>query len=301
MLKMLQLNYFRILARTQNITKTAEELHISPPSLKATITRLEEEVGVNLFSRRGRNIYLNSYGEIFLKHIDEVFDILDNAGRELEEAVNKGSHSIKIGASALSLWLDAIAVFYQKNLETKINHSVLKLDNLHNSNYYSDYDFLITSNTNFKDEEWDSEVLVLDDKPVIVVHPGHPLAKRNEIELIEAKDENFVALSSGYASRKYFNDMCLLAGFEPKIAIEGDYTLRTQMMEAQQGIGFSTILGSRALILRGFKFVHVTGLSNVRTQSIFWKKQRILSETAIEFKNFMVNYYNKLEKEMNEK
>ena len=298
MFRMTQLYYFKKLARTQNITKTAEELHISPPSLKATITRLEEELGVKLFDKKGRNIYLNEYGEIFLRHVDDVFDTLENACRKIEEAARKESHSIKIGASALSLWLDAIALFYQKNPDAKISHSVLKMDRLNNPNFYSEFDFIITSNTNFQDDDWESEVLISDDKPVIVVHPEHHLADRKEIRLIEAKDEKFVALSAGYASRKYFNDMCKLAGFEPKISIEGDYTLRTQMMQAKQGIGFSTILGSRAMILQGFKFVNVTGLPNVRTQSIFWKKDRILTQTAADFKDFMVEHYNNIEKEM---
>ena len=60
-----QLKYFEIVAKHEHITRAAEELHIAQPSLSKAISRLEAELGVELFDRQGRNIKLNSFGRVF--------------------------------------------------------------------------------------------------------------------------------------------------------------------------------------------------------------------------------------------
>ena len=65
-LTLLALSYFQKTAELQHLTKAAEALHISQPSLSHTIKVLETELGVPLFSRSGRNIVLTRYGEILL-------------------------------------------------------------------------------------------------------------------------------------------------------------------------------------------------------------------------------------------
>ena len=54
-----QLRYFRVLADTEHYTKAADVLNIAQPSLSCAIALLEEELGVLLFTRRGRNVVQN--------------------------------------------------------------------------------------------------------------------------------------------------------------------------------------------------------------------------------------------------
>ena len=58
-MELLQLQYFQVIARTQNISAAAEQLHISQPSLSQILKRLEQEVGAPLFDRVGKRIVLN--------------------------------------------------------------------------------------------------------------------------------------------------------------------------------------------------------------------------------------------------
>ncbi len=54
-----QLRYFILAAETQNLSLAAKQLGISQPSLSRSITRLENDLGVKLFSRSGKKITLN--------------------------------------------------------------------------------------------------------------------------------------------------------------------------------------------------------------------------------------------------
>ena len=64
-MELLQLKYFQMAAKMQNFSRAAEELNISQPSLSMTIAHLENELGAELFNRKGRNVVLNEAGEAF--------------------------------------------------------------------------------------------------------------------------------------------------------------------------------------------------------------------------------------------
>ena len=52
------LNYFLAIAREENFTKAAQQLHVTQPTLSRQIAQLEEELGVKLFVRSNHNIIL---------------------------------------------------------------------------------------------------------------------------------------------------------------------------------------------------------------------------------------------------
>ena len=82
-LTLLGLRYFQKIAELQHITRAAEILHISQPSLSHIVKVMEIELGVPLFERRGRNIVLTHYGEILLLHTNHIMEELDAAKKEI--------------------------------------------------------------------------------------------------------------------------------------------------------------------------------------------------------------------------
>ena len=72
-----QLQYFIVLARTLHYTKSAEQLHISQPSLSYSITELEKELGVPLFDKKNKKIFLNQNGKLFLHYAEKVMSLLE--------------------------------------------------------------------------------------------------------------------------------------------------------------------------------------------------------------------------------
>lgn len=72
-----QLYYFRKLAELQHYARAAQELHITQPSLSNAMSALEQELGVALFQRIGRNSRLTKYGKEFLSYVNDGLDIID--------------------------------------------------------------------------------------------------------------------------------------------------------------------------------------------------------------------------------
>ena len=63
------LRYFVTLAHLEHYTKAADVLAITQPSLSHAISSLEEELGVKLFEKNGRNVSLTKYGKSFLEDL----------------------------------------------------------------------------------------------------------------------------------------------------------------------------------------------------------------------------------------
>lgn len=95
------MRYFLGVARTQNIHKASEELHVSPGSLSKAIARLEEELSVKLFFREGRNIRLTEHGKLLQKRASEIIQ-LEEATR-LELAGVEGSIQVQIAGAEILL------------------------------------------------------------------------------------------------------------------------------------------------------------------------------------------------------
>ena len=76
---LLRLNYFKVIAKTLNISSAAEQLSISQSSLSQSLHRLEAELGYPLFDRKGKRIILNSNGAILLKYVEKIDNALISA------------------------------------------------------------------------------------------------------------------------------------------------------------------------------------------------------------------------------
>ena len=68
------LKYFAELAKTQHYGQAAKALNISQPGLSHAIKTLEEEYGVPLFQKEGRNVSLSQYGKELMKEVEEILD-----------------------------------------------------------------------------------------------------------------------------------------------------------------------------------------------------------------------------------
>ena len=87
-----QLGYFYQAAVLQHFNQAAEKINISEPSLSRSITALENELGVTLFEKRGRNVTLTKAGEIFLEHVTQILDDVTRASNKMQQIATNGGH-----------------------------------------------------------------------------------------------------------------------------------------------------------------------------------------------------------------
>lgn len=99
-MEIFELKYFLAVAGGENIHRASEKLHVSPGSLSKAIARLEDELGIKLFSREGRNIRLTASGKILEQRASEIVQLEESSKLEILGA--KGSlHAVIAGAEVL--------------------------------------------------------------------------------------------------------------------------------------------------------------------------------------------------------
>lgn len=88
------LRYFWTVAKEGSLSRAAEKLHVSQPSISEQMRELEEDLGEKLFRREGRNNRLTDAGQIVFRYADEIFAL----GREMTNAVKQqpGSRSLRL-------------------------------------------------------------------------------------------------------------------------------------------------------------------------------------------------------------
>ena len=79
------LHYFSTLAELQHYGNAAKALNISQPGLSHAIRSLEEEFGLPLFEKTGRNVRLSPYGVELKKHIDVILNGLDELDQKISD------------------------------------------------------------------------------------------------------------------------------------------------------------------------------------------------------------------------
>jgi len=290
-----QLRYFKIVAEEENIAKAAAKLCISSPALHSTIARLEKYVGYSMFDKKGRYIYLNAHGKVMYKYVCEFLDLYDRLQVDMVACTNKQSNEdnvIRIGVSALTLWQEPIMAYLDAHQEAKIDHVSLKTKQMVDEGVLSGFDFIITDVHDIKSDLWKYCILIPEDNPVIIVNGSNPLAYKDRVEAEDLIDKPFIALSQGYSSRHYFDQVMEFLNIKPHIYTESDYPLRSALIKAGKGIGISTVYGSMATLLEGLVAVPINP-AIPRVQALFWRKDKKLLEQQLDFKEYLINFFKK--------
>ena len=91
---------FYTTARTGNISRAAEELFISQPAVSKSISRLEQSLGTELFTRSSRGVQLTEEGELLYSHVRSAFQTLESAENQLRIRREFGMGQLRIGVSS---------------------------------------------------------------------------------------------------------------------------------------------------------------------------------------------------------
>ncbi len=95
------LRYFLTVVREESITKAAEVLHITQPTLSRQLAQLEERMGVKLFIRGSRRLTLTNEGVLLRRRAEEILELVDKTERELAWQNEEIEGTVSIGCGDL--------------------------------------------------------------------------------------------------------------------------------------------------------------------------------------------------------
>lgn len=110
-----ELRYFLAVAREENITRAAQSLHITQPSLSKQIMELEKKLGKQLLVRGRRKITLTEEGILLRKRAEEIIALVEKTEQELRLDSEDIMGEIHIGGNAADSILSAAARVRKKH------------------------------------------------------------------------------------------------------------------------------------------------------------------------------------------
>lgn len=192
-----QLQTFIVLARLLNFRAAAEELSYSQSTVSDHIRNLEQELGVKLFERLGRKVFLNEEGK---KLISPVQKMLQDA-EEIHELFNKGEKvhgSLRIGAAETlsAFWLPPLLREYSK-IYPKVRITMKMADcpelpELLEKNII-DVAFSLHDESKRKDL---FQIDIFDDSTAFIAAPDHPFSSLNKITMNKLENQSFILIES---------------------------------------------------------------------------------------------------------
>ena len=116
------LEYFLAVAKTGNITRAAEQLHVTQPTVSRQLTDLEEMLGTPLLIRGRRQVTLTDAGVLFQQRAEEILSLMDKTRRDLSEQGSQLSGTVSLGcveSCASRMLPEVLGEFSQRHPEVR--------------------------------------------------------------------------------------------------------------------------------------------------------------------------------------
>lgn len=286
-----QLEYFRVLAKRLHFTQSAEELAISQPALSRSMAKLEEELGVPLFERYGRSIKLSQFGQLFLPRVERAIREIQNGLEEIQQYKNPLSGLVSLSflhTLGTNIVPDVLGKFNQAypHVEFRLsqNANPFILDQLLDG----EFDICFMSQPESQEGIIWRELFL---EPLFAFVPlNHPLGNCPAARLEQFKDDSFIAVQKGFSLRIIMDEMCKMAGFEPKILFEGE-EVATALGLVGAGLGIALLPDVVGLDYSKTNRINIIEPLCQRQIGLAWAKKRHLSPSAELFRQYVLKYF----------
>jgi len=235
------LQYFWAVAHQGNLTRAAEALNVSQSALSIQIQKLEQQLGHDLFERRGKSLHLTEAGRIALEHADTIFAAGDELLGTLAYRESDSRQSLKVGAEAtlsrnfqLGFLKPAIGRDdVQVSLTSGSNDLLLLGLESHR------LDVVLTNQPNVKDHSSSLFVQELDRQEIsLIVESGYQIEHSDWRAVIAAQP--MILPASRTAIRGQLDTLMLRHRLRPKIAAEVDDMAMLRLL-VREGVGVAAI------------------------------------------------------------
>jgi len=210
-----QLRIVKTVANEKSFKMAAEKMFLSQPSLSKQIKILESRLGILLFNRTNKKVYLTEAGNLFLQYADRILLLCEETCRAIDDIKNEERGNLIIGASQTTgtYVLPRILALFVKNypqfnITLQVNSTRVISENILNQKI----DIGLVGGevpTPFK-KSLKIENFV-EDELMLIISKSHPfLSKKNKI--INCEDLyhlNFITLNSNSTVRKFIDNVLI--------------------------------------------------------------------------------------------
>ncbi|RYL95695.1 LysR family transcriptional regulator [Sporolactobacillus sp. THM7-4] len=292
-----QIEYFIETAKREHVTRAAEALHVAQSAISRQITLLENELGISLFTRKGRNIQLTPMGKIFLEHAERGLLEFEKAQQKIREHLNPEVGLIRLGIST-SLSVHTLPIMLQ-NFHEK--HPGIDFQ-LHQGTVpyliqlieRGTIDLAFASPVPKHHSIVKSSILYTE-RMVLLLPENHPLAEREPVTLSQLREERFITFRSKLSLQELFRDACRQDGFDPDIVFEGE-DMDTIKGLVAAGFGIA-LMPENAVTYNLPPDVVTVPLSSPkisRAVGLIWPRERDLAPSEQLFSKFIDEFYERL-------
>ena len=286
-MEMSQMRFFLEVARSEHITKSAEKLHISQPSLTQAIHRLEDDLGVPLFTQKGRNIVITEYGKFLKEKLEPIIDEIDGIPYQLQRMAKAGNETIHINVLAVSMLVTSAIIAY-KQKKKGINFQLLQNPN------YETYDIEVSTKTihqNLPEHSLHKKYFCCSEKIYLAVPNSEKYENKTSISLTEVIDEGFISLFGSKQFRLVCDRICRHIGFRPNIIFESDNPAAViNMIGSNMGVGFYPEFSWGKIKSNHVKLLEITDAPFVRDIVVTINMNKVNNEYLIDFYEFLTKY-----------
>lgn len=296
-------HYIRTIYETGSISRAAEKLYISQPSLSQLLKSVEKKVGAPLFDRGSQPLRPTTIGQKYLETARRIMELDTEFHRYVEDELGCAQGNLVVGSSPFrSTYFLAsfLPEFQEKYPGIRLQLAEHTSKRLEEAVLSGDADLIIA--TQPVDANAFSFAELYSEEMVLVLPAGHELSKqyhlpqdcRGTLPLLPInllKDTSFIQMHSEQKLHQQLLSLCEEAGFTPKIYLQ-TRSMETALTLAAAGLG-ATLLPMT--LLRAFQPKTRPCYAALPTRPrrhalVAWRKKSYLSHAARAFIDSLVNY-----------
>ncbi|MCD9022038.1 LysR family transcriptional regulator [Cohnella silvisoli] len=291
-----KLQTFITLSECLNFTEAAERLYCSQPSVSMQIQSMEDDLGVPLFDRIGKKLYLTKQGEHFKPYAEQIINLLHSAKDHIRQLEDLSYGTLSFGASnfvGVYLLPKILREYSKKFPDIKINMNITTSHHLNHMLESNKVEFLVLSDRVMIDESRFQRTTFYQDELVLIVNPSHPLAHKKECTLEDLVNETLIIKPDKSATRIFLEEKFKEYGFSsPKYLEISNLEGIKQGVIHELGVSIVSNFAIQQEIKNGILVkVPIKGVNFHRGICYIYHRSKHLSPAAKQFISLLDNHY----------
>ena len=282
------LYYFDAIAELEHYTRAAEQLHVSQSNLSHAISELEEELGVELFERKGRNIRLTKYGELFRPYVKQSITSLETGVKTLKDYIDPNAGTIVLaGFQSVAQFATDLMVRYQSEtnrLGVQFQYSQEGWGSICDKIFNGSADLILA--TKIEDPRIEGTPIGIH-RMAVLVYEGHRLADRESVDLRELDGEKFISFDRKGELITNLWKIFNVLHVKPNVVTETPNDLIIYGLVAA-GRGVAVVPYPLGGAPYGTKIIPISNRVAERKLYLQWNKERYIPPAAEYFRDYVV-------------